>query len=288
MTWSKGANLSFFDRGKRHKRGSSGVDSDGVDSDGSWGMGNSNGSIRDMTRASRRQFVGIDEKSTVGIARVIRQHSVVDILLGTFGSVARSQKPTGRIRGQTGFQTSGLSVVVMSITVIFRHMLQNDPPEAFDVQSAKNFDVIDLAGAQITFRSNPVTGVIRTGSFGSSGVVIVVKRGFLRSHDFFDQIIGGLIGNIGIFLQENGVLTDLVGDFVFGVFGVVQAEGDVGVKSTCGRGFGITVSVMRGRGMMGGVMWHWMVRYRMNRAMVGVGGKCQGNWQSQESLKKKM
>ena len=43
-----------------------------------------------MARASRRKLVGIDEKSTVRITRVKGQHSVVNILLGTFGMVTRS------------------------------------------------------------------------------------------------------------------------------------------------------------------------------------------------------
>ena len=41
-------------------------------------------SIRDVARTGGGQFVGIDEKSTVGVTGVKREHSVVDIFLGTF------------------------------------------------------------------------------------------------------------------------------------------------------------------------------------------------------------
>ena len=40
--------------------------------------------LRNMARTSRGKLVGIDEKSTVGVTGVKREHSVVDILLGTF------------------------------------------------------------------------------------------------------------------------------------------------------------------------------------------------------------
>ena len=49
-----------------------------------WGNRGRGVSIRDVARAGRGQFVGIDEKSTVGVTGVKREHSVVDILLGTF------------------------------------------------------------------------------------------------------------------------------------------------------------------------------------------------------------
>jgi len=40
--------------------------------------------LGDMARTSRRKLVGIDEKSSIRITGVQRQHSVVNILLGTF------------------------------------------------------------------------------------------------------------------------------------------------------------------------------------------------------------
>ena len=40
--------------------------------------------LRNMARTSRGKLVGIDEKSTVRITRVQGEHSVVNILLGTF------------------------------------------------------------------------------------------------------------------------------------------------------------------------------------------------------------
>ena len=49
-----------------------------------WGNRGRGVSIRDVARTGRGQFVGIDEKSTVGVTGVKREHSVVNILLGTF------------------------------------------------------------------------------------------------------------------------------------------------------------------------------------------------------------
>ena len=72
---------------------------------------------RDMAGASAGQLVGVNEESPVGIAGVDREHPVVHVLLGTLALVAWSQEPTGRVWGLAGFETSGLSVVVVSVSV---------------------------------------------------------------------------------------------------------------------------------------------------------------------------
>lgn len=46
----------------------------------------------DMARAGTGEFIGIDEESSVGVAGIYGESSMVDILLGTLGLVARSEK----------------------------------------------------------------------------------------------------------------------------------------------------------------------------------------------------
>jgi len=65
-----------------------------------------------------------------------------------------------------------------------------------------------------------VAGIIGGGSLGSSSVVFVIKSGFLVSSDVFNEVIGALISDIRILFQENGVLGDLVGDFVIGILSI--------------------------------------------------------------------
>lgn len=237
-----------------------------------------------MTRASRGQLVSVNEKSTVGITGIIREHSVVDILLGTFGAIARSQESAGRVRGQASFQSSSLSVVVMSIAVILGNVLQNDSPEPFNVQSTMDLDIIDLTGAKVAFRSDPVTGVIRTGSFGSSSIVVVVEAGFLWGDDDINQIIGRLISDISVLFQEDGILADFVSDFVVGIFWIFNAERHISVDSTSWRSFGITVAMMNRWRMMRCMMWHWMMGYMRYMGMAGE-GQSQGEHQG-SSLQK--
>ena len=239
--------------------------------------------LRNMARTSRWQLVGIDEKSTIRIAGVQRKHTVVNVLLSTLGLVTRSQKPTSRIGGQTGLQAGGLSVVVVSIRVILGNVLQNNAPVTLNIDGPLNLAVNHFRGAQITFGSDPVGSVIRRGSLGGSGVILVVKSGFLVGSDVFNQIVGGLVGHVRVLFEENGVLRDLVGYIVVGVFGIFEAVGEVGVKGTWGRGLGVTVAVggrsvgswvvgimvgdgMVGSGMVGSMRW----------GMVGDGGGSKG------------
>ena len=108
-----------------------------------------------VTRATRRQLVSVNEESSVGVTGVEREHSVVDILLGTFGTIARSQESAGRVWSQASFQASSLSVVVMTVSVILGNVLKNNSPKSFNVQSSLDLDVVNLAGTQVSFGSNP-------------------------------------------------------------------------------------------------------------------------------------
>ena len=128
-------NFNFFRRNKN--RGSR------SDSFSREGRGRS---IRNMARTSRRQFVGVHEKSSVRITGIVRQHPVIDILLGTFRTITRSQKSAGWIRCQTSFQSGSLSIVILvTITMFMGDMLQDHSPEPFDIQSAMDLDIINLA-----------------------------------------------------------------------------------------------------------------------------------------------
>jgi len=80
---------------------------------------------------------------------------VVDILLGTFGTIARSQESAGRVWSQASFQASSLSVVVMTVSVILGNVLENNSPKSFNVQSSLDLDVVNLARTQVSFGSNP-------------------------------------------------------------------------------------------------------------------------------------
>ena len=159
-----------------------------------------------MARTSRWQLVGIDEKSTIRITRVQRKHSVVNILLSTLGLITRSQKSTSRVWSQASFQPSSLSVVVMTIRVVFGNMLENNSPVPFNIDSPPDLAVNHLGWAQVTFGSDPVAGIIGRRSLGSSSVVLVVKSGFLVSGDMFDKVVGALVGHVRVLLQEDGVL----------------------------------------------------------------------------------
>ena len=176
--------------------------------------------LRNMARTSRGKLVGIDEKSTVWITRVQGKHSVVNILLGTFGVITGSQKSAGRIRGLAGFQAGGLGIVIVTISVVFGDVLENDTPVSFNVDSTFDFGVFNCGWAKVTFRSDPVGSIIGRRSLGSSSIVFVIEGSFLRSNDVLNQVIGGLVGNIGVLFQENGVLGDLVSDFVVGILSI--------------------------------------------------------------------
>ena len=121
-----------------------------------------------MARTSAGQLVCVDEEPSVWVTRIYREHSVVDILLCTLGLVARGEKTTSRVREQTGLKTGGLGVVVVTVSVSLRDVLEDDSPVSFNIDSASDLGVINIRGAKITLRSNPVSCVIRRWSLRSS------------------------------------------------------------------------------------------------------------------------
>lgn len=211
---------------------------------------------------------------------------MVDIFLSAFGVVARSQKSAGRIGSLARLQAGGLGVVVMTIRVVFGDVLEDDAPVTLDVDSALDFGISHLRGAEVALRPDPVGGVIGRGALGSSGVIIVIKSGFLISSDVLNQIVSRLVSHIRVLFQENGVLRDLVGHLVIGVFGVFKAVGKVGMKGAGWRGFGVTVA-MGGWGIGSWVVGNWVMGSRMvgGGVRVGRGRKGQGDWDDHGSNK---
>jgi len=122
----------------------------------------------EVARTSAGQLVCVDEEPSVWVTRIHREHSVVDILLGALGLVARGEKTTSRVREQTGLKTGGLGVVVVTVSVSLRDVLEDDSPVSFNIDSASDLGVINIRGAKITLGSNPVSCVIRRWSLRSS------------------------------------------------------------------------------------------------------------------------
>jgi len=121
-----------------------------------------------VARTSTRQLVCIDEEPSVWVTRVNREHSVVDVLLGTLGLVARGKKTTSRVGEQAGLKTGGLGVVVVTVSVSLWDVLEDDSPVSFNIDSTSDLGIINIGGAKITLRSNPVSCVIRRRSLRSS------------------------------------------------------------------------------------------------------------------------
>ena len=90
----------------------------------------------DVAGAGAGQLVGVDEESPVGVARVDREHAVVDILLGALGLVAGGQQATRAVREETRLQARGLGVVVVTIAVTLGDVLQDDSPVTLDVDGS--------------------------------------------------------------------------------------------------------------------------------------------------------
>jgi len=225
------------------------------------GKGGGEECLGDVAGACAGQLVGVDEEASVGVAGVDGEHPVVDVLLGALGLVARSQQPAGTVGGQAGLQPGGLGVVVVAVAVALGDVLEDDPPVALNIHCSGDLGVVDVGGAKVALRSNPVSGVIRRGALGGTSVVLVVKVFFLLLGDVLDQVVGGLVSNVSILLQEESILRDLVCDIVCGILGVQDTVGKVAALSTLGRGFWVTV------GVGGGV-----VRFR------GIWGGCGGIW----------
>ena len=213
-----------------------------------------------MAGAGRGKLVGINEESSVGVTGVNREHPVVDILLGALAIVARSQQSAGTVGVQASLKPGGLSVVVVSITVSLGDVLQDDSPVALNVDGTGDLGVVNIAGAKVALRADPVAGIIGRGSLAGTSVVLVVKRLLLGLGDVLDKVISRLVGNISVLLQEKRILGDLVGNVVGGVLRVQDAVGKVGALGALGGSLGVTVAMA-------------MVRFRVvRRRGIGSGG----------------
>lgn len=201
--------------------------------------------LGDMAGAGGWELVGIDEESTVQVTGVERDHPVVHVLLGTLGLVAWGEKSASRIRSPASFQSSSLGVVVLTVSVLLGNMLKNDSPKSLDVNGATDLGVVDIRRAEVSLGSDPVRSIIRRGALGGSGVVAVVECVLLILGDVLHKVVGALIGNVGVLLQEDGVVADLGGDFILGVFRVDKAKGKVCVDSTGWRCLGVAVGWWR-------------------------------------------
>ena len=162
-----------------------------------------------------------------------------------------------------------MCVIVMTIAILLRNVLEDNTPVAFNIDGSTNFGIPYIGWTQVTLRSNPVGGVIWGWSFGSTGVVGVVKCGFLWGGNVLNKIVSRLIRDIRILLQKDWILADFVGDLIFRILWILNTEWKIRVKSTLWRGLGVTISMWRMWMMRGWVDW-------MDR-VVGCGGECQSD-----------
>merc|ERR1712080_398811 len=191
------------------------------------------GCLGDVAGAGAGQLVGVDEEAPVG--------------------VAGGQQSAGAVRGQAGLQPGGLGVVVVAVAVALWDVLEDDPPVALNVDGPGDLSVVNLRGAEVALGPDPVGGVVGRGALGGSGVVLVVKVFLLFLGDVLDQVIGGLVSNVSILLQEESILRDLVSDVIGRVLRVQDTVGKVTALSTLGWGLGVTVGVGGGLVRFGGV-----------------------------------
>jgi len=181
----------------------------------------------DVTGAGTGELVGVDEESSVGITGVQGEHPVVDVLLGTLGLVAGGQQSAGAVGEQTGLQSGGLGVVVVTVAVALRDVLEDDPPVTLNIDSPGDLGVVNIGGAKVTLGSDPVSGVVLAGSLAGSSVVAVVEVFLLRLGDHLHEVVSTLVSDVGVLLQEESVLADLGGDVVGGVLLVQDTVGKI-------------------------------------------------------------
>jgi len=198
---------------------------------------------------------------------------VVDIFLGALALVAGSQQTTSRVRVLTSLKTGGLGVVVVAITITLRNVLQDDSPVALNIDSPGDLSVIHVTGTKVALRSNPVGGIIGRGSLTSPSVVGVVKSFLLFLGDVLDQVIGRLVSNVSILLQEKSVLRDLMGNIIGWVLRIKDTIRKVTSLSTLWGSLRVTVAMVRSRSRVG---WCIRSRSRCIRSW-GVGESCPDN-----------
>ena len=114
---------------------------------------------------------------------------MVDVLLEALAVVARGQSAASGFGEQAGLDALGLSVV--------SDFLDDDAPFAVDVLGADRAGVSDAAGADETFTADPVALVELL-----AVVERVIEFLFLLLGHAINQIVGRLVGNIGVFLQD--------------------------------------------------------------------------------------
>lgn len=152
-----------------------------------------------MARAGRRELVDVDEEALLGITRVEGKHTVVNVLLDALAAVARSQCATGSASVKTRFNALSLSVVV--------DILDDHAPLAVYVAGTNGPAVKDITRADVTLISNPVALVERV-----SVVKRIVKVVLLNVAHSVHQVVGRLIGDICVLLQDEGIVFDSVLD----------------------------------------------------------------------------
>ena len=81
---------------------------------------------------------------------------------------------------------------------------------------------------------------------GGAGVVGIVERLLLVLGHVVNQVVGGLVGHVGVLLGEQTVGADGALDFVLGILGVLDAEGSVRAVGTGGWLSGVTVASVVG------------------------------------------
>ena len=107
-----------------------------------------------------------------------------------------------------------------------------------------------------------MSDIVRARSFGSTGVVLVVKPCLYILVQMLNEIIGGLIGDVAVLFVKQVVGRDSIFDLVLRVMGVFKAVVEASGIGTVGGQFGITVTWF---GVVGGMMG-----YR-RRVMIGWG-----------------
>ena len=157
----------------------------------------------------------------------------------------------------------------MTIAVTLGDVLEDDPPVALHVDGPGDFGVVNVAGAEVSLGSNPVAGVVLARSLAGAGVVTIVEALLLGLGDSVHEVIGALVGNVGVLLEEERVLGDLERNVVGGILLVHDTEGEVRALSALGGRLGVTVAIARGgvggRWMGGGAVWGGVDRAVVNQ-----------------------
>lgn len=150
-----------------------------------------------VTRASRWQLVNVDEDSFLRIARIEGKHPLINVLLQTLAVIARSQSAASGTREQARFDALSLSVSGPG------DFLDDDAPFSIGVHGSEWASIQNVTWADVTFTTDPVSLLERL------SVVLGVIEMFLRQgSQSIDQVVGRLVGNVGVLLQHQQVIID--------------------------------------------------------------------------------